>query len=167
MKKTIIMFIFYTFSLNLYGQNNEISIFGSDFFGSIALPNTWTIDMDGNFYLKEYGPNNSPAVIILNQYNKKNEDIIFEEWVENDINYFSKFYDCSILNWNIINNNNYRILIFSLRNNNEHLMYSANFDIGSNYFINLWITIIDDTKYDKIIDDFRSCLENSRFFVLE
>jgi hypothetical protein len=180
MRKIIIGMIFFIFSLNVVGQNSDntelftFRIFGRGFYRSIVLPNTWTIDfafarenmVDGYFYLREYGINNSPALIVLNFYNGMNEDIIFEEWVEKDINYFSKFYDCLILDWNIINNNNYGIIIYSLQNDNEYLMYSASFDIGLNCFVNLWITIKDENKYNVIINDFRRCLENSSFIRL-
>ena len=82
--------IFFLLSLNISGQNNRDSdllsfmVYGNDYIASIALPNTWTIDMvlaqeikvDGYFYLKGYDITNSPAILVFNDINV---NIGFEE----------------------------------------------------------------------------------------
>jgi hypothetical protein len=168
-------------SSNVSGQNrmdtdlSSFMVYGNDFLTSIALPNTWFVDMtfaqqngvNGFFFLKEYGINNSPAVIILNLSYKPNIDTKLEEWIEHDINEFLDYYDgftSERLNWDITNKNNYRIIIYSLRNDiMGYLQYSAYFDVGLDYFANIYVTVKDKNKHDEIVNDFRRCLENSEF----
>jgi hypothetical protein len=150
-------------------------VYGSDFLTSIALPDTWRVDMafaqrngiNGFFYLKEYSVNNSPAVIILNLAYKPNNETQLEEWIEHDINEFIEYYTGFIserMNWNIINKNNYRIIVYNLRNDNTgNLQYSAYFDVRLNYFVNIYVTIIDKNREDEILNDFKICLRNSEF----
>jgi hypothetical protein len=181
MKKILFGIIFLIFSMNVSGQNREdtellsFMVYGNDFLTSVALPNTWTVDMafaqkngiNGFFYLKEYSINNSPAVIILNLAYKPNVDTRLEEWIEHDINVFLDYYEgftSERQNWNVTNKNKYRIIIYSLRNDNMgNLQYSAYFDVGLNYFVNIYVTIKDKNKQVEIINDFRKCLENSTF----
>jgi len=173
--------IIFLLSLNMCRQNKRdfdllsFMIYGNDFIASVVLPNRWTMDItssqesnvDGHFYLKGYDITNSPAILVFNEFNDTNAEIGFEERVDEDINYFSEFYSCSILDWNIKNNKNYKIIIYSLKNDNESLMYSANIKVEEKYFVNLWITIIYENKYDEIIKDFIRCLENSEFTKIE
>jgi hypothetical protein len=149
-------------------------VYGNDFLTSIALPNTWNVDMtfaqqngiNGFFYLRNYGINNSPAAIILNLAYKQDEESKFEEWIEYDINGFLNYYDGFIaekLNWQIINKYGHRIIVYSLKNEIGYLQYSAYFDVGLKYFVNIYVTIKDINKHDEIINDFKKCLENSEF----
>jgi hypothetical protein len=164
--------------VKLSSQNNELlsfTIYGNDFLLSIALPNTWNVDIDfarqnginGFFYLRDYGINNSPAVIVLNLAYKPNEKSELEEWIEYDINNFLDYYDgftVDKLDWKIINENNYRVVSYKLKNDDKrYLQYSAYLDVGLNYYVNIYVTITDKNKHDEIINDFKKCLENSRF----
>jgi hypothetical protein len=168
-------------SSNVSGQNRvdadllSFMVYGNDFLTSITLPDTWNVDMtvaqqngvNGFFYLKEYGINNSPAVVILNLAYKPNADTKLGEWIEYDINDFLDYYDgftSERLNWDVTNKNNYRIITYSLRNDNMgYLQYSAYFDVGLHYFANIYVTVKDKNKHDEIVNDFRKCLENSEF----
>jgi hypothetical protein len=150
-------------------------VYGNDFLTSIALPNTWNVDMaiakqndvNGFFYLREYDINNSPAVIILNLAYKPNKESKLEEWIEYDINDFLEYYEgftSDKLDWKTINKNGYRIAAYRLKNDREgYLQYSAYLDVGLNYFVNIYVTIKDRNKHEEIINDFKKCLENSLF----
>jgi hypothetical protein len=150
-------------------------VYGNDFLTSIALPDTWNVDMafaqqngmNGFFYLRDYDINNSPAIIILNLAYKQNEDSKFEEWVEYDINYFLDYYDgffADKLDWKIINENGYRIIVYSLENTEKsYLEYSAYLDVGLKYFVNINVTIKNKNIHGEIINDFKRCLEKSMF----
>jgi hypothetical protein len=150
-------------------------VYGNDFIATIALPNKWKVDMslvnqlgvNGYFYLKEYSSNDSPVAVFLNLAYKPNDETKLEEWIEYDINGFLEYYDDFIsekLDWKIISEKGNEINIYSLKNNKtKYQQYSAYFDVGLNYFVNIYISIIDEKFHDEIIDDFKRCLENSEF----
>jgi hypothetical protein len=150
-------------------------VYGNDFIATIVLPDKWRVDMsyanqlgvNGYFYLKKYSSNDSPVAVLLNMAYKPNNETKMEEWIEYDINGFLEYYDDFVsekLNWEIINENGYEMNIYSLKNNKtKYQQYSAYFDVGLNYFVNIYISIIDENLHDEIIDDFKKCLENSFF----
>jgi hypothetical protein len=159
-------------------QNSEdellsFMVYGEDFITSIALPNTWNVDMayaqrhgiNGFFYLKNYSINNSPAVIMLNLEYKQNK--IFEEWITQDINEFLEYYNAFTaerLNWNIKNKDGYRIIIYSLKHSKMDLLqYTAYIDTELDYFVNIYVTIHDKSEDDEFVNVFKKCLENSSF----
>ncbi|MDR2922491.1 MAG: hypothetical protein LBU85_04000 [Treponema sp.] len=150
-------------------------VYGDDFLSNIALPNTWHVDMEyarqnginGFFYLRNYNADNSPAVITLDLAYKSNVNSKLEEWSENNINNFLEYYNgftAEKLNWETVNKNNYKMIVYSLKNDEKDaLQYSAYLDVNLGYFVNLYITIKDKSRHDEMINDFKICLENSLF----
>lgn len=181
MRKLILLFMFLScFNIkNINAQNSDnnellsFMVYGNDFLTSIALPNKWNVDMNfaqragvnGFFYIRNYNINTSPAVVILSL--EYNQDKIFEKWIDNNINDFLEYYEnfsAEIMNWNIINENGYRIIVYKLQNQTvDILQYSAYFNVGLNYFVNMYITIKNQNIHDEMVNDFKMCLENSRF----
>jgi hypothetical protein len=158
-------------------ENDELlgfMVYGNDFLTSIALPNTWNVDMayakqvgiNGFFYLRNYGIDNSPAIIVLDLHYNQNK--IFEEWINNSINDFLEYYPeeftSELKNWNIVNENGYKIVVYCLKHNTRDIIqYSAYIDVGLNYYVNIYVTIKDISKHDETVNDFKKCLENSNF----
>lgn len=182
MKKVYLVLIILclkTVGANAQSTDNEslsFMVYGSNFLTSIILPNTWDVDMvyareigaNGFFYLRNYSINNSPALIILNLAYKPNEKTKLEDWVEHDINNFLEYYSdftAEEIKWNVATKNGYRIIIYSLKPNKMgSLEYSAYLDVGLKYFVNINVTIKDQDRHDEIVNDFKKCLENSKFF---
>ena len=188
MKKMLINFFGFIFLIylssctstekaNVQNTKNEelvsFMVYGDDFLASIVLPFKWNVNMayaqqvgiNGFFYLRNYNTENSPAVIILElEYNNNK---IFKEWIDNDINTFLAYYEdfsVEMLNWNVVNENGYKIIVYKLDHNvMDVLQYSAYLDVGLNYFVNIYVTIHDLNVHDEIVNDFKKCLENSRF----
>jgi hypothetical protein len=178
--RTIVLYILLFISTNIFSQNKDdellsFMVYGNDFLTGIALPNTWTVDMNyanqigvnGFFYLRNYTIDNSPAVIILSLAYKPNDETSLKDWIDYDINEFLEYYKGFIaekLSWSILNKNNYKIEVFCLSDDKMgYLQYSAYFDVGLHYFANIYVTIKDKNKHDEIVNDFIKSLENSRF----
>jgi len=176
-RKIIYVFLFFICISKINAQNtNELlsfMIYGSDHLISISLPNTWNVNMqyaqqnglNGFFFLRNYNFNNSPAIIILSL--EYNQNKIFENWIENSINNFLNYYkgfSSERLNWTINNQYGYNINVYKFKHNTRNLVqYCSYLDVGLNYFVQLYITIIDQSKHDEMLEDFKRCLENSRF----
>ena len=86
-------------STKIHSQENELlsfMVYGNNFIASIALPNSWNVDMDyskqigvnGFFYPKKYNSNDSPVVIILDLVYKPKEETQLEELVNYNVEWF-------------------------------------------------------------------------------
>jgi hypothetical protein len=150
-------------------------VYGSDFLISVALPETWTVDMNyaqqvgvnGFFYQKKYSINDSQSAIILQLAYKPNEEINLEDWIDYDLDAILDYYEGSSfekMDWNVHNKNGYRIIVYDLKVGKiRQQQYVSYFDVGLNYFAKIYVTILDKNIHNDIVDDYRKCLENSEF----
>jgi hypothetical protein len=156
---------------------NELSsfmVYGSDFISSIALPDTWNVNMDyarqvgvnGFFYQKKYTVQDSPAAIFLQLAYKPNEETKLEEWIEYDIDSILDYYDGTFveeLDWKIVNKD-YKIIVYGLKVGKiGQLQYSSYFDMGLKYFAKIYVSILDEKIHNEVLNDYKKCLENSDF----
>jgi len=158
-------------------DDNELlsfMVYGEDFISSIALPETWTVDMEyahqvgvnGFFYQKNYGIGNTPAGIVLQLSFKQNDESKLEDYVEYDLNSILEYYEGSSvekLDWKILNKD-YNIIVYNMKiGKRGQLQYCSYFDVGLRYFAKIYVMIRDENLLNEIINDYKKCLENSYF----
>lgn len=162
---------------NLNAEDGKLLSFmvhGEDHIVSVALPESWRVDMDaahqmgvnGFFYLKRYTIDDTPAGIVLKLATKPQADSKLQEWINYDTAAFKsmyKGYRTTKLSWKIKNRKGYRVVVYKFENpKTDIVQYSAYIDGGLDYFANLYIQLFSKSKENEaFIRDFKNCLINS------
>lgn len=159
--------------LNAEGSEKKaFMIYGEDFMITPSLPESWMVDMNvaqqyqinGFFYLKEYGINKSPAIIILNLYGRdsfKNFEDYVKAYSDNLIEYY-KDYDVKKLNAETFENktNKCNLVLYEMRSKdgNGHYQQIAYLDTGNKYLVEMYIDCKSEKNNTVFVNDFIDCV---------
>jgi hypothetical protein len=178
-RKVILLSILLLFGMGLMfaqstSSHNLLSfmVYGDNFMIGVALPDTWTVDMNaakqygvnGFFYLKD----NRKVSIVLNLVFPQDKSNTLGDWEKYDIDGFIDYYKgytANKLKWNIENKNKYKIDVYTFTDSTNRItQYSAYIDTGCGYYANIYITASRGEQFtDSLVDDFKMCLEKSTF----
>ena len=147
-------------------------IYGADFMITPSLPETWMVDMsvaqqyemNGFFYLKEFGINKSPACIILNLYGRddfKNFEDYVKSFSDNLIDYY-KNYNVKKLKEDTFENesNKCKLVLYEMssKDGKGHYQQIAYLDTGNKYFVEMYIDCKSEKNNTILINDFIDCV---------
>ena len=171
MKRRCMLILFLLISISIYANEDKqvFMVYGQDFMINYPLPNIWQVDMnfasrnriDGFFYIKQFGINNSPVGIIMQLAKKPDEDSKLVDWVEYDKQQLLKYYperEFQIIDNQRVQKYGYEVLVYEFKNKNSLIHYQniAYIDSKEKYFIKIYIDCKSLNGNEQYVDDFLS-----------